>query len=69
MPEVIQRLFVFDEKITTYRLVRGKYYQARYRRDGINVEVMCKDFEQMKRKFIEKFYRALTEKQSTKYPK
>ena len=69
MPEIIQRLFVFDEKVITYRFVRGKYYQARYRRDGLNVEVMCKDFEQMKRKFIEKFYRALTEKQSTKYPK
>ena len=68
MPEIVRSILASDEKVITYRLVYGKYNQARYRRDGIDVEVMCKDFEKMKKKFIKKFYQALIEKQSSKYP-
>ncbi len=53
MPDNLKRLFVVNEKIVTYRIFKGMY-QARYRRDGYNIEVASKNFELMKLKFIEK---------------
>ncbi len=68
MPDYLQRLFAIDEKIVTYRIIDGNYYQARYRRDGLNITASSKDFGVMKQKFIAKFRKAIEEKQNKKYP-
>lgn len=53
MPKSFQKIFIHDNKIVKFRYYNG-FFQARYRRDGYNIEVSSKDFEKMKRKFIEK---------------
>lgn len=57
MPDNLKKLFVINEKIVSYRYVRGMY-QARFRRDGYNIEVANKDFGLMKLKFLEKLREA-----------
>jgi integrase len=69
MPNDLQRLFAIDEQIVTYRIIFGKYYQARYRRDGLNISVASKDFSVMKQKFIAKLRQAIEEKKNIKYPR
>lgn len=53
MPKSFQKIFIHDNKIVKFRYYNG-FFQARYRRDGYIIEVSSKDFEKMKRKFIEK---------------
>lgn len=57
------------KKIIPYRIVRGTYYQARYRRDGFNVSATSKSFGVMKSTLIEKIRQAEKVKESEKYPK
>ena len=57
MPDNLKRLFTINEKIVTYRIIRGMY-QARFRRDGYCIEVASKDFETMKMRFLEKLKKA-----------
>ena len=54
MPDYLKKLFAVNDKIITCRYIKGMY-QARYRRDGFNIEVANKDFGMMKLKFLEKF--------------
>ena len=70
MPDNLKKLFVVEEKIVTYRFMRGMY-QARFRRDGYSIEVASKDFEIMKQKFLEKLKETeeMMEKTSNRYPK
>ena len=70
MPDNLKKLFVIEEKIVTYRFMRGMY-QARFRRDGYSIEVASKDFDIMKQKFLEKLKEAeeMMEKASNRYPK
>ena len=69
MPDNLKRLFVVDEKIVSYRCINGMY-QARFRREGYNIEVASKDFQMMKTKFLEKLRRVEIEKANIKiYPK
>lgn len=53
MPKSFQSAFIIDNRIVKYRFYEG-LFQARYRRDGYNIEVASKDFDTMKRKFIER---------------
>ena len=69
MADNLKRLFVVDEKIVSYRCINGMY-QARFRREGYNIEVASKDFQMMKTKFLEKLRRVEIEKANIKiYPK
>lgn len=69
MPDNLKRLFVVDEKIVSYRCINGMY-QARFRREGYNIEVASKDFQMMKTRFLEKLRRVEIEKANIKiYPK
>ena len=70
MPDNLKKLFVVEEKIVTYRFMRGMY-QARFRRDGYSIEVASKDFEIMKQKFLEKLKETeeMMEKTINRYPK
>ena len=44
MPDYLKKLFTINDKIVTYRYVNG-LYQARFRRDGYNIEVASKSFD------------------------
>lgn len=72
MPDNLKKLFIVNDKIVSYRYFCG-VYQARFRRDGYNIEVAHKDFGIMKLKFLEKLKEAekkMSEKQDVKvYPK
>lgn len=68
MPDYLRKLFTINDKIVTYRVTKDGYYQARYRRDGYCVEVASKDFNTMKRKFLDKFAEVERERLNHKYP-
>lgn len=53
MPKSFQKAFIVDNRIVKFRFYQG-LFQARYRKQGYNIEVASKDFETMKKKFIEK---------------
>lgn len=53
MPKSFQKTFIYDNRIVKFRYYQG-LFQARYRRQGYNIEVASKDFDTMKKKFIEK---------------
>ncbi len=44
MPDYLKKLFTINDKIVTYRHVNG-LYQARFRRDGYNIEIASKSFD------------------------
>ena len=67
MPDYLKKLFTINDKIVTYRYVNG-LYQARFRRDGYNIEVASKSFDTMKRKFLNKLLEAEKAKQNAGYP-
>ena len=67
MPDYLKKLFTINDKIVTYRYVNG-LYQARFRRDGYNIEVASKSFDTMKRKFLDKLLEAEKAKQNAGYP-
>ena len=46
--------FIVNGNAVRYRKVRDSY-QARYRRDGYNIEVSGRTLKIMKRRFLEKF--------------
>ena len=68
MPDYLRKLFTINDKIVTYRVTKDGYYQARYRRDGYCVEVASKDFNTMKRKFLDKFAEVERERLNHQYP-
>lgn len=67
MPDYLKKLFTVNERIVTYRFINGMY-QARFRRDGYNIEVASKSFDTMKRKFLEKLLAAERLKSNEGFP-
>lgn len=67
MSDYLKKLFTINDKIVTYRYVNG-LYQARFRRDGYNIEVASKSFDMMKRKFLDKLLAAEKEKRNADFP-
>ena len=46
MPEKVKQFLIINNKMITYREIRG-LYQVRYHRDGFSIEVASKDFDTM----------------------
>lgn len=67
MSDYLKKLFTINDKIVTYRYVDG-LYQARFRRDGYNIEVASKSFDIMRQKFLDKLLAAERAKQTAGYP-
>ncbi len=63
-----QRFFIYNEQAITYRITKTGLFQARYRRNGYNIEVAHRDFSGMKQKFIEKMIVAEKNKEQANYP-
>ena len=53
MPNKIQKLFAYDDKLIPYRFHKG-VFETHYRRNGLNIYASAKDFQEMKRRFIQK---------------
>ena len=53
MPKSFQKAFIVDNRLVKYRYYQG-LFQARYRRDGYNIEVASRDFDVMKKKFMDR---------------
>lgn len=53
MPRKIQQLFACDDKLIPYRFHKG-VFEAYYRRNGLNIYASAKDFQEMKRRFLQK---------------
>lgn len=68
MPENVGILFVINDKVVRYRFIRGMH-QARYRRDGYNVEVASKNYQTMKEKFMKKLRQAEVDMLNKRFPK
>ena len=68
MPDYLKKLFTVNDKIVTYRTTPDGYFQARFRRDGYNIEVAAKSFDIMKQKFLEKLLATEREKRNADYP-
>lgn len=66
MPDYLKKLFTINDKIVTYRYVDG-LYQARFRRDGYNIEVASKSFDTMRQKFLDKLLETQKAKQNAGY--
>ncbi|MCD8206068.1 MAG: site-specific integrase [Clostridia bacterium] len=68
MPEDIKRLFIINERVVNYRIVRGMY-QIRYHRDGYNIDVASKDLSVVKKKFLAALEKGITPSpKKSKYP-
>ena len=67
MSDYLKKLFTINDKIVTYRYVNG-LYQARFRRDGYNIEVASKSFDIMRQKFLAKLLAAERAKQNADFP-
>ncbi len=67
MPDYLKKLFTVDDKIVTYRYING-VYQARFRRDGYNIEVASKTFDLMKQKFLNKLLAVEKSRRNAQYP-
>ena len=53
MPKKIQKLFAYEDKIIPYRYHKG-VFEILYRRNGISIYASSTDFDEMKKRFIEK---------------
>ena len=53
MAEYYRNIFALGDKIVSYRQKKNGVYEARYHRNGIDVEVSSKDLAVLKQKFID----------------
>ena len=54
MPTNYRNVFATNDMIVHYRLRKDGVYEARFHRQGIEIEVSSKDLTKLKQKFIEK---------------
>ena len=52
MPESIRKIFIANNYIVSYRITSNGYYEARVRRKDMYIEASGRDFETMRRRFI-----------------
>lgn len=56
MPTTYRNIFAANNYIVHYRHRKDGVYEARFHRQGIDIEVSSKELKQLKEKFIEKLY-------------
>lgn len=54
MPERIKKIFIANNYIVNYRITTNGYYEARIRRKGLYVEASGRDFETMRKRFMDR---------------
>ncbi len=54
MPEHIRKIFIANNYIVNCRITSNGYFEARIRRKGLYVEASGRDFETMRRRFMDR---------------
>ena len=54
MPEHIRKIFIANNYIVNYRITSNGYFEARIRRKGMYIEASGRDFETMRRRFLDR---------------
>ncbi len=54
MPEHFRKIFIANNYIVNYRITTNGYFEARIRRKGLYVEASGRDFETMRRRFMDR---------------
>lgn len=54
MPEPIRKVFIANDYIANYRITQNGYYEARIRRKDMYIEASARDFETMRKRFLER---------------
>lgn len=54
MPERIRKIFIANNYIVNYRITSNGYYEARIRRSDMYIEASGRDFETMRKRFMER---------------
>lgn len=54
MPEHIRKIFIANNYIVNYRITSNGYFEARIRRKGLYVEASGRDFETMRKRFMDR---------------
>lgn len=54
MPESIRKIFIANNYIVNYRITSSGYYEARIRRKDMNIEASGRDFETMRKRFMDR---------------
>lgn len=60
MPEPIRKIFIANNYIVNYRITPNGYFEARIRRKNFYVEASARDFETMRRRFMERLTACFT---------
>lgn len=64
MPANARKVFATGDRIIYYRQKKNGVYEARFHRDGLNIEVSSKDLSQLKIKFIGKLTQVANAKET-----
>ncbi len=54
MPESIRKIFIAKNYIVNYRITSNGYFEARIRRKGMYIEASGRDFETMRKRFMDR---------------
>lgn len=54
MPEHIRKIFIANNYIVNYRITSNGYFEARIRRKGMYIEASGRDFETMRKRFMDR---------------
>ena len=68
MPESIRKIFIANNYIVNYRITSNGYFEARIRRKGMYIEASGRDFETMRKRFMDRLA-AFYEHPPTQQPK
>ena len=71
MPEIIRKIFIANNFIVNYRITSNGYFEARIRRKDMYIEASGRDFETMRRRFMERlsaYYKSMPAAQEKTEP-
>ena len=71
MPEIIRKIFIANNFIVNYRITSNGYFEARIRRKDMYIEASGRDFETMRRRFMERlsaYYKSMLAAQEKTEP-
>ena len=54
MPESVRKIFIANNYIVNYRITSNGYFEARIRRKGMYIEASGRDFETMRKRFMDR---------------
>lgn len=68
MPESIRKIFIANNYIVNYRITSNGYFEARIRRKGMYIEASGRDFETMRKRFMDRLATFYTQPTVTAEP-